>query len=42
MTLGFGHALANKASMITLNITLVLVWVLIGMSIYFKYYNIHV
>ncbi|OAO14750.1 hypothetical protein AV274_3453 [Blastocystis sp. ATCC 50177/Nand II] len=33
---------ANKASMITLNITLVLVWILIGMSIYYKYYNIHV
>ena len=28
--------------MITLNITLVLVWILIGMSIYYKYYNIHV
>ena len=42
MALRFGHAIANKASMITLNITLLLVWILIGMSIFYKYYNIHV
>lgn len=34
--------LANKASMILLNGTLILMWILILISIWYRYFNLHV
>ena len=34
--------IANRASLLLLNGTLILIWILILVSLFFQYYNIHV